>query len=60
MKERGRIVVSGLFVLMLILWLGFAIHGSALAGQFLGRRAGRLPGFVDAVAAGLFGGELEF
>jgi hypothetical protein len=60
MKERERIVVSGLFVLMLIFWLGFAVHGSALTGQFWGRRAGRLLGFVDAVAAGLFGGELEF
>lgn len=59
MKERKRIVVSGLFVLMLILWLGFAVHGSALTEQFLRRRTGRLRGFVDAAAAGLFGGELE-
>jgi len=28
MKERERIVVIGLFVLMLILWLGFAVHRS--------------------------------
>ena len=28
MKERERIVVIGLFVLMLLLWLGFAVHRS--------------------------------
>ena len=28
MKERERIVVIGLFALMLILWLGFAVHRS--------------------------------
>lgn len=39
--------------------MGFAVHGSALTGQFLGRRAGHLRGFVDAAVAGLFGGELE-
>lgn len=37
MKERQRIVVSGLVVLFLILWLGFLVHRSPrFAGSFLG------------------------
>lgn len=41
MQERGRIVVAGLVLLMLILWLGFAVHRSprfagSLAGGILG------------------------
>ena len=37
MKERQRIVVSGLVVLFLSLWLGFLVHRSPrFAGSFLG------------------------
>lgn len=41
MKERGRLVVSGLVVLLLILWLGFFVHRSprfagSLSGGVLG------------------------
>ena len=37
MKERQRIVVSGLVVLFLILWLGFLVHRSPrFAGSFFG------------------------
>ena len=37
MKERTRIVVTGLVLLMLILWLGFAFHQSPrFAGSFWG------------------------
>jgi hypothetical protein len=37
MKERERIVVTGLVVLMLITWLGFALHQSPrFAGSFWG------------------------
>lgn len=37
MKERERIVVTGLVVLMLITWLGFAVHQSPrFAGSFWG------------------------
>lgn len=37
MKERERLVVTGLMVLMLILWLGFALHRSPrFAGSLLG------------------------
>ncbi len=37
MKERDRIVVSGLVVLFLLLWLGFLLHRSPrFAGSFLG------------------------
>ena len=37
MKERQRIVVSGLVVLLLILWLGFVIHASPrFPGSFWG------------------------
>ena len=37
MKEREKIVVSGLVLLMLVTWLGFAFHQSSrFAGSFLG------------------------
>jgi hypothetical protein len=37
MKERERIIVSGLVVLMLLLWLGFLLHRSPrFAGSFWG------------------------
>jgi len=37
MKERERIVVTGLVVLMLLTWVGFALHQSArFAGSFWG------------------------
>ena len=37
MKERERIVVSGLVVLMLVTWLGFVFHQSPrFAGSFWG------------------------
>lgn len=37
MKERERIVVTGLVVLMLLTWLGFAVHQSLrFAGSFWG------------------------
>lgn len=42
-KERERIIVTGLLVLMLILWLGFVVHRSR-------RFAGSLAGGVLAVA----------
>lgn len=41
MKERERIVVTGLVVLMLLLWLGFAIHQS--------------PGFAGSLVGGIIG-----
>ncbi len=28
MKERGRVVISGLFILIFLLWLGFLVHRS--------------------------------
>lgn len=41
MKERERIVVSSLIVLMLILWLGFAVHRSPrFPGSFWGGMLG--------------------
>ncbi|GMU24994.1 MAG: hypothetical protein AMXMBFR13_50650 [Phycisphaerae bacterium] len=43
MKERERIIISGLVVLMLILWLGFMVHRSP-------RFAGSLWGGVLAVS----------
>src|SRR5581483_7563999 len=43
MKERERIVVTGLVVLMLILWLGFLVHRSP-------RFAGSARGGVLAVS----------
>ncbi|MBX7127020.1 MAG: hypothetical protein K1X47_15095 [Cyclobacteriaceae bacterium] len=46
MKERERIVVIGLFALMLILWLGFAVHRSP-------RFPGSLWGGVLGVAGAL-------
>lgn len=37
MKERERLVVTGLVMLMLLLWLGFAVHRSPrFAGSLLG------------------------
>lgn len=37
MKERERLVVTGLVLLMLLLWLGFAVHRSPrFAGSLLG------------------------
>jgi hypothetical protein len=37
MKERERVVISGLIVLMLLLWLGFLVHRSPqFAGSFWG------------------------
>lgn len=44
MKERERIVVIGLFALMLILWLGFAVH-----------RAPRFPGSLWGGVLGVSG-----
>jgi len=44
MKERERIVVSGLVVLMMLLWLGFVLHQSP-------RFAGSLTGGVLGIAA---------
>lgn len=41
MKERERLVVSGLVVLMLILWLGFLVHRSP---RFAGSLGGRVLG----------------
>ncbi|MCI0456028.1 MAG: hypothetical protein L0Z62_03490 [Gemmataceae bacterium] len=46
MKERERLVVSGLVVLVLILWLGFLVHRSP-------RFAGSLWGGVLGVSGGL-------
>ncbi|HFB98935.1 MAG TPA: hypothetical protein ENJ62_07330 [Bryobacterales bacterium] len=46
MKDRERLVVSGLVALMLLLWLGFLIHRSP-------RFAGGLTGGVLGVAAAL-------
>lgn len=46
MKERERIVVSGLVVLMLLLWLGFVLHQSP-------RFAGSLTGGILGVAAAI-------
>jgi hypothetical protein len=46
MKERERIVVSGLVVLLLLLWLGFLFHRSP-------RFAGSFPGGMLAVAGAL-------
>lgn len=41
MKERERLVVSGLLVLLLILWLGFLVHRSPwFAGSFWGGMLG--------------------
>jgi hypothetical protein len=41
MKERGRLVVSGLVVLLLILWLGFFVHRSPrFAGSLWGGMLG--------------------
>src|SRR5262245_44809686 len=37
MKERERLVVSGLVVLLLLLWLGFLVHrDTRFAGSFWG------------------------
>ena len=37
MKERERLVVSGLVVLLLIFWLGFLVHRSpSFAGSLWG------------------------
>lgn len=37
MKERERIVVTGMVVLMILIWLGFVLHHSPrFAGSFLG------------------------
>ena len=37
MKEREPAVVSGLIILLIVLWLGFAVHGSPrFAGSFWG------------------------
>jgi len=46
MKERERVVVSGLVVLLLLLWLGFLVHRSP-------RFAGSFPGGMVAVAGAL-------
>jgi hypothetical protein len=46
MKERERVVVSGLVVLLLLLWLGFLFHRSP-------RFAGSFPGGMLAVAGAL-------
>lgn len=46
MKERERIVVTGLVVLMLLLWLGFVLHQSP-------RFAGSLTGGILGIAAAI-------
>ena len=46
MKERERLVVSGLVVLLLILWLGFFVHRSA---RFAGSLWGGILGVSGAV-----------
>jgi hypothetical protein len=46
MKERERLVVSGLVVLMLVLWLGFLAHRSP---RFAGSLAGGVLGVSAAV-----------
>jgi hypothetical protein len=41
MKERERLVISGLLVLLLLLWLGFLVHrDSRFAGSFWGGMLG--------------------
>jgi hypothetical protein len=45
MKERDRIVVSGLVALMLLLWLGFLVHRSP---RFPGSLAGGILGMAGA------------
>lgn len=47
MQERERVVVTGLIVLLLILWLGFLVHRSP-------RFAGSLAGGVLGVSGALF------
>ncbi len=47
MKERERIVVSGLVALMMLLWLGFVLHRSL-------RFAGSLTGGIIGIAAAVF------
>lgn len=46
MKERERLVVSGLVILFLILWLGFLVHRS---GRFAGSLGGGVLGVTGAV-----------
>ncbi len=47
MKEKERLVVSGLVALMLILWLGFPFHQSArFAGSFWGGMFGVVGGIL--------------
>jgi hypothetical protein len=46
MKERERVVVSGLVVLLLILWLGFFVHSSP---RFAGSLWGGVFGVTGAV-----------
>ena len=46
MKERERLVVSGLVIFLIILWLGFLVHRSP-------RFAGSLPGGVLAISGTL-------
>lgn len=51
MQERERVVVAGLMILMLILWLGFAVHRSpAFAGSPVGGILGVSGGLLIAVS----------
>lgn len=47
MKERERIVVTGLVVLMLVLWLGFLLHQSP---RFAGSPVGGILGIAATIA----------
>lgn len=46
MKDRERIVVTGVFVLLLLTWLGFLVHGSP---RFPGSGVGAVFGIAGAV-----------
>jgi hypothetical protein len=46
MQERERVIITGLIVLMLVLWLGFAVHRSP---RFAGSLAGGILGVSGAV-----------
>ena len=46
MKEKERLIISGLVVLMLVLWLGFPFHQSP---RFAGSLWGGILGVVGAV-----------